>query len=80
MSKTLTKTEKDILRLLHSNCHIGSRNYNIQMKRFIHNFSKFGVPTFKVGETYNRIKLAARIIAGVEDLKDVYAISSRDSG
>lgn len=50
------------------------------MKRFIHNFSKQGVPTFKINETYARIKLAARVIAGVEDLKDVYAISSRDSG
>ena len=50
------------------------------MRRFIHNFSKQGVPTFKISETYKRIKLAARIIAGVEDIKDVYAISSRDSG
>jgi small subunit ribosomal protein SAe len=50
------------------------------MKRFIHNFSKQGVPTFKINETYARIRLAARIIAGVEDIKDVYAISSRDSG
>lgn len=80
MSQTLNKRENDVLRLLHSKCHIGSRNYNVQMKRFIHNFSKQGVPTFKINETYARIKLAARIIAGVEDLKDVYAISSRDSG
>ena len=80
MSTKLTKTENDILRLLHSECHIGSRNYNIQMRRFIHNFSKNGVPTFKIGETYARIKLAARIIAGVEDIKEVFAISSRESG
>ena len=50
------------------------------MKRFIHNFSRQGVPTFKISDTYERIKLAARIIAGVENIKDVYAISSRDSG
>merc|ERR1719322_664630 len=80
MSQPLNKRENDVLRLLHSKCHIGSRNYNVQMKRFIHNFSKQGVPTFKINETYARIQLAARIIAGVEDLKDVYAISSRDSG
>jgi len=50
------------------------------MKRFIHNFSSQGVPTFKLNETYARILLAARVIAGVENLEDVYAISSRDSG
>ena len=50
------------------------------MKRFIHSISEEGVPIFKINETYERIKLAARIIAGVSDLSDVYAISSRESG
>ncbi len=80
MATPLNKREKDVLRLLHSNCHIGSRNYNTQMKRFIYGFSKEGVPILKVNEIYERIKLAARIIAGVTNLSDVYAISSRESG
>ena len=76
----LTKKENDVLRLLHSNCHIGSRSYTHGMERFIHNVSKEGVPIFKVDETYEKIKLAARIIAGVQDLSEVYAISSREFG
>lgn len=80
MSDKLNKAEKDILRLLHSECHVGSSNYNLQMKRFIHSVSESGVPVFKIKETYARIKLAARIIAGVKDLSEVFAISSRDSG
>lgn len=76
----LTKREKDIFRLIQSECHLGSRNYNVQMKRFIHHVTKEGTPLFKVDETYENIKLAARIIAGVSDPKDVYAISSRDFG
>ena len=80
VAETLSKREKDILRLLHSNCHLGSRNYNVQMKRFIHNINREGVLTFKINETYEKIKLAARIIVGVQDLEKVYAISSRDSG
>ena len=76
----LTKSENDILRLLHSNCHIGSKNYTHGMERFIHNVSKEGVPILKVDETYNKIKLAARIIAGIQDLSEVYAISSREFG
>jgi small subunit ribosomal protein SAe len=78
--QNLTKREKDILRLLHSGCHVGSRNYNISMKRFIHSINRKGVPTFDLNQTYERILLAARIIAGIEDLSDVYAVSSRDSG
>ena len=76
----LTKRENDILRLLHSNCHIGSRNYTHGMERFIHHVSKEGVPLFKIDETYEKIKLAARIIAGIQDLSEVYAISSREFG
>jgi len=76
----LTKKENDILRLLHSNCHVGSRNYTHGMERFIHNISKEGVPCFKVDETYEKIKLAARIIAGIQDLSEVFAISSREFG
>ena len=76
----LTKRENDILRLLHSNCHIGSRNYTHGMERFIHHVNKEGVPVFKVDETYEKIKLAARVIAGIQDLSEVYAISSREFG
>jgi small subunit ribosomal protein SAe len=80
MATQLNKREKDIFRLVQSNCHIASRNYNAQMKRFIHHIGKDGVPVFKVSETYERVRLAARIIAGVRDLSEVYAISSREFG
>ncbi len=50
------------------------------MKRFIHSVTKEGVPIFKIDETYNRIRLAARILAGVSNISDVYAISSRPTG
>lgn len=77
---TLSKREKDIFRMIQSECHLGSKNYNVQMKRFIHHISKEGVPIFKIEETYENIKLAARIIAGVQNSEEVYAISSRDFG
>lgn len=80
MSTALSKREKDALRLLQSNCHIGSRNYNRQMQRYIHNVDRAGVPVFRVEDTYEKILLAARVIAGVEDPRDVWAISSRKAG
>lgn len=80
MTQTLSKRDKDIFRMIQSECHIGSKNYNVQMKRFIHHITKEGVPLFKVEETYENIKLAARIIAGVSNSEEVYAISSRNFG
>ena len=77
---SLSKREKDIFRLIQSECHIGSKNYNVQMKRFIHHVTKEGVPIFKIEETYENIKLAARVIAGVSNSEEVYAISSRNFG
>lgn len=50
------------------------------MKRFIHSVNRKGVPVFDLNQTYQRILLAARIIAGIQDLSEVYAISSRESG
>lgn len=80
MSTGLTKQEKDVLRLLQSNSHIGARNYNRQMQRYIHNIDRAGVPVFKIDETYAKILFAARIIAGIENPQDVWAISSRKAG
>ena len=79
MSTDLTLREKDIFRLLQSECHIGSRNYNVQMKGYIHHFNDKGIPVININETYDKIRLAARIIAG-QNAKDVLCVSSRENG
>lgn len=79
MSDELTLREKDMFRMIQSECHIGSRNYNIQMKRYIHHFNSKGVPVFNLNDTYDKMRLAARIIAGVNP-KEVMCVSSRESG
>jgi small subunit ribosomal protein SAe len=50
------------------------------MERFINHVTPEGVPVFKVEETYNKIRLAARIIAGQANFEDVICVSSRDLG
>lgn len=79
MNGELSLREKDIFRLIQSNCHIGARNFNVQMKRYIHHIDKNGVPIFNINETYDKIRLAARIIAGM-DPKDVLCVSSKENG
>merc|ERR1711935_1045977 len=79
-AQDLNTKEKDILRLLHSECHLGNTNYHSSMERFVNHVTPEGVPIFKVEETLNKIKLAARLIAGQSNLDDVIVVSSRDLG
>lgn len=79
MSDELTLREKDMFRMIQSECHIGSRNYNVQMKRYIHHFNSKGIPVFNLNETYDKMRLAARIIAGQRP-EEVMCVSSRESG
>merc|ERR1711939_378600 len=72
--------EKDILRLVHSECHLGNQNYHTSMERYINHVTPEGIPVFKVEETYNKIRLAARVIAAQPNVEDVIVVSSRDLG
>merc|ERR1712019_272445 len=76
----MNRKEKDLLRLIHSQCHLGNTNYHRSMERFVNHVTPEGVPVFKVEQTYNKIKLAARLIAGQPNLEDVIVVSSRDLG
>merc|ERR1712050_768959 len=79
-AQELTTREKDLLRLLHSEAHLGNTNYHHSMERFVNHVTPEGVPVFKVEETLNKIKLAARLIAGQPNLEDVIVVTSRDLG
>lgn len=79
-TQQLSKREKDIFRMIQCDCQIGSRNFNQQMRRYIHHVDRFGTPIFRIDETYDKLLLAARIIAGIPDISDVWAISSRKVG
>merc|ERR1712170_91543 len=54
--------------------------FHRSMERFVNHVTPEGVPIFKVEQTYNKIKLAARLIAGQPNLEDVIVVSSRDLG
>lgn len=49
-------------------------------ERFLTHKGEDGVPIINLEETYQKIRLAARVIAGVQNIQDVMVISSRPSG
>lgn len=80
MATDLTRKEKDILRMIKSNCHLGSKNYSRNMERYFHHINKAGIPIFNLEETYQKIRLVARVIAGLGNIEDLMVISSRIMG
>lgn len=73
---TLTRKEEDFLRLLASQSQIGTPNLNNQMKRFVSGKNAAGAHILNIEDTYQKIKLAARIIAAVENPDDVIVNNS----
>jgi small subunit ribosomal protein SAe len=60
--------------------HLGSLNVNKSMERFVSHRQQGGVPIINLLETYNKIKLAAVVIAGIKYPEDVMVVSSRETG
>lgn len=55
-------------------------NVNKCMQRYVSHRSDTGAPIINLEETYNKIRLAARIIAGVNRPQDILVVSSKPSG
>lgn len=71
----LAPTEEDIAKLLMSQSHIGSKNVNHQMKKYVFKRKADGTNILNLHKTWEKIVLAARLVAGIENPKDVCAIS-----
>lgn len=73
-------TPEDIQNLLAAQTHIGSKNVQVQNIPYVFKQRADGVNIINVGKTWEKIQLAARIIAAVPNPADVVAISARTYG
>ncbi|OMJ29680.1 40S ribosomal protein S0 [Smittium culicis] len=76
----LNATENDIKLLLSAKAHLGSQNVDSHMASYIHKRRADGVNIINIGKTWEKIVLAARIIAAIENPLDVCVISARSFG
>lgn len=60
--------------------HHGSLNVNKAMERYMSHRGDGGAPVIDLQETYNKIRLAARLIAAVSNPSEVLVVSSKPSG
>jgi len=69
--------EDDVTKMLAAATHIGAENTNFQMEQYIFKRRPDGVNIFNLRRTWEKLLLAARAIAAVEQAPEVFVISSR---
>ncbi|KIM45409.1 hypothetical protein M413DRAFT_66339 [Hebeloma cylindrosporum] len=80
LPSVLSATEEEIQYLLAAQCHIGTKNCDKQMESYVWKRRADGIHILNIGKTWEKLVLAARIIAAVENPNDVCVISARPYG
>lgn len=76
----LSAKEEDIAQLLLANVHLGSRNVDPSMVRYIHKRRYDGVHIIDLGKTWEKLVLAARILVTIENPEDICVVASKPYG
>lgn len=76
----LALKEADLKMMLAAKVHLGTKNADSNAHRYIWRRRPDGVHIINLGKTWEKILLAARIIAAVENPEDVVVVSSRQFG
>jgi len=76
----LSPKEEDIQKMLACQAHLGTRNLEPGMERYVWKRRSDGVHVFDLQKTWEKLVLAARIIAAVEHPSDICVISGRQFG
>ena len=75
----MSSKEDDIKNLIIANCQYGGKKITKQMKKYVYTVRKDGIAIFDVNKIYEKIQVAARIIASV-DPDSVISVSSKEAG
>lgn len=66
--------------MLAATTHLGSENSDVKMEQYIFKKRQDGVNIINLRKTHEKMVLAARAIAAVENPADVFVVSSRPYG
>ncbi|KAI5367279.1 Putative ribosomal protein S2 [Septoria linicola] len=73
-------TAQDIEMLLSAQAHIGSKNLQVHMEPYLWKTRPDGINVINIGKTWEKIVLAARIVAAIDNPADIAVISARPYG
>ncbi|KAH7097960.1 40S ribosomal protein S2 [Auriculariales sp. MPI-PUGE-AT-0066] len=80
LPSVLAATDEEIQLLLAAQCHLGTKNCEKHMEPYVFKRRPDGINIINIGKTWEKIVLAARVIASVENPSDVCVISARPYG
>jgi len=69
--------DMDLALMLAASVHVGTQNCTKVMKNYTHSRNKEGIYYHNIDKTWQKLMLAARVIAAIDSKKDVLIASSR---
>jgi len=73
----LSQREQDIQRMLAAQVHLGTKQCDFQMERYVYRRRQDGIFVINLGKTWEKLQLAARVIVAIENPQDVVVQSAR---
>ncbi|KAG2321771.1 hypothetical protein Bca52824_014984 [Brassica carinata] len=79
-SRQLSQKEADIKMMCAAEVHLGTKNCNYQMERYVFKRRNDGIYIFNLGKTWEKLQMAARVIVAIENPQDIIVQSARPYG
>lgn len=76
----LGQKEEDILMMLAAHVHLGTKNCDFQMERYIYKRRSDGIYIINLAKTWEKLQMAARVIVAIENPQDIIVQSARPYG
>jgi small subunit ribosomal protein SAe len=76
----LSAKEADIQMMLSAEVHLGTKNCDFQMERYVFKRRNDGIYIINLGKTWEKLQMAARVIVGIENPQDIIVQSARPYG
>lgn len=76
----LEPTQEDILLLLAAKCHLGTTNISPKMKKYVYTRRGDGTYIIDIDKMWQKLMLAARVLASIEESTDIYVASTSVRG
>ncbi|XAR67556.1 hypothetical protein NMG60_11002350 [Bertholletia excelsa] len=79
-ARALSTKEADIQMMLAAEVHLGTKNCDFQMERYVFKRRNDGIYIINLGKTWEKLQMAARVIVAIENPQDIIVQSARPYG
>jgi len=76
----LSQKEADVQMMLAADVHLGTKNCDFQMERYVYKRRSDGIFIINLGKTWEKLQIAARVIVAIENPQDIIVQSARPYG